>query len=448
MSSPPSPSPPAKPKGRVKRFLDSIPDFVKVLAALLLGISGILGSLAAIGQEVQKYPAEVSSLAATFHPPRQPGLHVVFVSNDEFLAKSDLSVLSDAGALTDYIDTSQIASLPQLNPDLVIFGSGAEQPDPIDVSGGVRTFLEGDVKVMGIGSLGGVVLQELEPFSPIAFRHAVGVQNSQVILDSRADKRFALGLPAGNSFNLYEEDSQSSATGLAIFDRGSLSLSGATGIAEVPGVEGCNGRSWPVVRQGNDLFWGYSLPATALSPMGIQLFQNVVMGVLHDAFQKPQLELHLKEPGSYSGDAVGCRFSENEYRVQVAGVGAIEVAIASKSDISLSVTGPRSVDAYAVHGISPKLLVPITSQTLNAGADWIITVAYKGPLDIRTRIDYTLTLGYPSDVASPGRTVLVTLLIALTCLFGLLCFVYVFRGRALAVPAGSHVRAIWRRFRA
>jgi hypothetical protein len=445
MSSPPSPSPAAKPKGRVRCFLDSIPDFVKVLAAVLVGISGILASLAGIGQEVQKYPAEVSSLVATFHPPRQPGLRVVFVSNDEFLAKSDLSVLSDAGAQTDYLDTSQIASLPGLNPDLVIFGSGAEQPDPIDVSGSVRTFLEGDVKVMGIGSLGSVVLQELELFSPLAFRHAVGVQNSQVIL---TDKRYALGLLVGNSFNLYEEDSQSPATGFAIFDGGSLSLSGATGIAEVPGVEGCNGRSWPVVRQGNDLFWGYSLPATAMSPMGVQLFQNVVMGALRDAFQKPQQQLRLKEPGSYSGDAFGCRFSENEYRVQVAAVGAIEVAIASKSDISLSVTGPRSADTYAVHGISPKLLVPITTQAFNAGADWIITVAYKGPLDIRTRIDYTLRLGYPSDVASPGRTVLVTLLIALTCLFGLLCFVYLFRGRALAVPAGSQVRAIWRRLRA
>jgi len=427
----------------VKRFFGSARKTVSLLAAAVVGLGGVTGAVFGIGQEVPQIPSVIQGVVTTFHHPRHPGSHVVFVSNDEFLAKSYLSLLADSGAKTESIDTSQIETLPTVNPDLVIFGSGVSEPEQLEFSPTVLKFLQGDVKVMGIGSLGSSVLEQVEPFSPIGFRHAIGVQNSEIRLDARLDKRFSAGLPTDAAFKLYQEDALTPATGLAVFDEGSLSLLGATGVAELGDPGGCNGHTWPVARQGNDLFWGYSLPGTALTSQGALLFENVVLAVLHDDFQQPFQQQHYKDPGSYPGDALGCLFSTNEYRLPVSATGAIKVVVKSTREVLLSAAGPRALDSYSVHGISPSLLIPVTPQSLDAGQDWVITLSYSGPMNSRTRIDYDFTLSYPSQDASPGRALLLTLLLLLTCLLGVLSTVYIARARHLVLPVGKGIWAIW-----
>src|SRR5260370_14610151 len=278
---------------------------------------------------------------------------------------------------------------------------------------------------------------------PPGFRNASGVKNRESGWEARLDKRFSAGLPTDAAFKLYQEDALTPATGLAVFDEGSLSLLGATGVAELGDPGGCNGHTWPVARQGNDLFWGYSLPGTALTSQGALLFENVVLAVLHDDFQQPFQQQHYKDPGSYPGDALGCLFSTNEYRLPVSATGAIKVVVKSTREVLLSAAGPRALDSYSVHGISPTLLIPWTPQSLDAGQDWVITLSYSAPMHSRTRIDYDFTLSYPSQDASPGRALLLTLLLLLTCLLGVLSTVYIARARHLVLPVGKGICAIW-----
>src|SRR5260370_6933515 len=233
----------------VKRFVGSARKMVSRLAAAVVGRGGVTGAVFGIGQEVPQIPSVIQGVVTTFHHPRHPGSHVVFVSNDEFLAKSYLSLLADSGAKTESIDTSQIETLPTVNPDLVIFGSGVSEPEHLEFSPTVLKFLQRDLKVMGIGSLGSSVLEQVEPFSPIGFRHAIAVQNSEISLDPRLDNRFSARLATYSAFQLYQEDALTPATGLAVFDEGLLSLLGATGGAELGDPGGCNGPTAPAARQ-------------------------------------------------------------------------------------------------------------------------------------------------------------------------------------------------------
>jgi anthranilate/para-aminobenzoate synthase component II len=448
--SPPVPQPPGAGRGagtsggRFKPFFGSARKTLAAIGAAVVGFGGVSAAVFAFGQEIPQVPGVMKGVVTTFHQPRHPGTHVVFVSNDELLAKSYLSRLADSGAMTDYIDTSQIEMLPRLNPDLVMFGSGAAQPEQLQFSPTVLDFLHGDVKLMGIGSLGSSILEQVEPFSPIGFRHAVGVQTSAVTLDARLDKRYLQGLPAGLPFNLYQEDVQTPATGLAVFDEGSLSLLGATGIGELGEPGGCNGHTWPVARQGNDLFWGYSLPGSAFTLQGALLFENIVLATLHDDFQKPLQQEHFKGPGKYPGDALGCLFSTNEYRLPVSATGAIKVVVRSTSEVLLSAAGPLAMDSISVHGISPSLVIPVTAQSVEAGQDWLITLSYSGPMNSRTRIDYDITLSYPIQDSSPGRALLLAILLVLTCMWAVLSIVYIVRHRHFLHPVGGAVGRSWR----
>src|SRR5216684_6539438 len=107
-----------------KPFFGSARKTLASIGAAVVGFGGVSASIFLLGQEIPQVPGVMNGVVTTFHQPRHPGTHVVFVSNDELLAKSYLSLLADSGATTDYIDTSQIEMLPHLNPDLVIFGSG------------------------------------------------------------------------------------------------------------------------------------------------------------------------------------------------------------------------------------------------------------------------------------------------------------------------------------
>src|SRR5260370_26368694 len=102
---------------------------------------------------------------------------------------------------------------------------------------------------MEIRFLGSSVVEEVELFSAMGFWHEIGVQNSEIRLDARLDKRFSAGLPTDAAFKLYQEDALTPATGLAVFDEGSLSLLGATGGAELGDPGGCNGPTAPAARQ-------------------------------------------------------------------------------------------------------------------------------------------------------------------------------------------------------
>jgi len=281
-------------------------------------------------------------------------------------------------------------------------------------------------------------LEQGEPFSPIGFRHAVGVQTSMVTVD--ASRQAVPGGPAcWLPFNLYQEDAQTPATGLAVFDEGSLSLLGATGIGELGEPGCCNGHTWPVARQGNDLFWGYSLPGTALTVRGALLFENIVLATLHDDFQKPVQQEHYKDPGRYPGDALGCLFSTNEYRLPVSATGAVKVVVKSKYEVLLSAVGLLPKDSLSVHRISPSLIIPATAQSVEAGQDWLITLSYSGPMNSRTRNDYDFTLSHPIQDSSPGRALLLGLLLVLTCTWAVLSIVYIVRHRHVLRPVGRAI---------
>lgn len=434
---PPQPAPPPGPFKRgfasARVFFGRVPGWAKAL-------SGFIATLLLLNTQLTGLSGVVTTLVTNFHQSRHPGSYVVFVSNDGQLAKSYLNYLASSGAQTDTLDPNNVESLPRMNPDMVIFGSGAREPEPLHLSPGLISYLSGDVKVLGMGSLGGLVLQQIQPYSPLAFRHSVGIETSNVWLASDADKRFAAGLPIDAAFKLYEESAQTITPGLAVFDEGSLPLLGARGIADLGDTGGCSGRTWPVARQGNDLFWGYALPGTALTPEGRHLFVNLVMGVLRDDFQKPIQQQHYKDPGTYK-DTLGCLFSTNEYRLTVSGVGALVVAVKSTKDLFLTVSGPGPADSYSAHGISPRIEVPISRESLNAGHDWLITTSYSGPMDSRTRIEYDLDLQYPSELTSVPQALVAVMALLLTLAVGGFSLVYLVRRHAFgmirAVAAGT-----------
>jgi hypothetical protein len=404
-----------------KGLLTKIAGGAKALSGLVSNVGQIFTSVAAIwafvgsivsvaagatlfGTHVPQVPAAITTVFSAAPAPGMPAPNVIFVSSDDLMAKSYMSVLDDSlgGKVTvGYLDPSQLDALPDSHPGVVIIGSTDLQPQPLSLSPSVLRFLSGDVKVLGIGAEGGLALNQIAPFSPLSARNSVGITSSEVILPNRLPDRIRSGLPIGETFHLYSHDS-ATAPGVAVYDGGSLGLQGAQGIAEVfdAGADQCGGHYWPVATQGNDAFWGFTKDAGDLTAQGTQLFVNTVNDLLATPFAgQDQRQQQYYLPSTYTHRSLGCRFPSNSYRIKVAGTGRMNIGVrsASDADLQLIAYGPLDSDSFTSHGRSPDLPVDVSGESQASGHDWVVIVAYNGPMTSETRVVYDLVLDYRSN---------------------------------------------------
>lgn len=387
--------------GAEPRAIGKLPDSLKTAAAVVAAISSLIGSIVVIGQNAPQLPHAIDSILAPFAPSPKPGPLVVFVSSDDVLTNSYVTVLQDEGIWVHPLDPSRVRDLLDLRPGLVVFGASSPQADPPDLSQEVRDFLASRVKVIGIGLLGTRLFEKIQPNSALSSRHATGMTSRVVSLARKLPNSVLGTLPGG--FPLYDESGDDpSVAEAAIVNQGGLELQGAKAIAELQGAgDACNASPWPVAQQGNRVLWGSGQPAWRLSSEARQLFVNIVRDLRSTDILKPSPQAQFL-PGPYPGRTLGCRNTQNEYPLQVSGPGKIEVTVHSKSKLVLTLAASRPGDDQTVH--SDYLSGPVTAEQLSQGESWLVLVTYDGSLSEHSgNVEYDLDLDYPSQTVSEFR---------------------------------------------
>jgi hypothetical protein len=390
-------SQPAHQEAQPRRWMDrlkaigAIPKTITATVGVVTGVVLILNTIPAL-------PGAWSKAYHTFHPDPSPSNWIVFVSSDQFLANSYLSVLSDNGIYqVDYADPSQLdEELVSRRPGVVIVGGSSPEAPGLSLTTGARQLLTNNTRVLGMGSFGARLFDELMPFSPLGLRHAAGTSTTQVKLASNLPKELGSGLPSDRPFSIYETDDDS---GVAIHDTGSLDVIQARRLAEA-NVDSapCGGHFWSLMQQGDDYFWGYSQYATDLTDNGKRLFVNLINQMLGTSVIGPPADDHAYPPGSYQG-TVGCQYAVGSYVLRVTGPGTIGARVTSKQPLELVLSEQaESATVRKLEAVSPSLIARTTQW--DGPKDWLVTVAYRGPATADTRVSYVLTVDYPAQPLS------------------------------------------------
>lgn len=156
--------------------------------------------------------------------------------------------MNSNGFKTRHLDLNQMDDLLSHKPGVIIIGT-KNRREPLKVSPALKSyFTSGKVKLIGMGWLGAEHFPELESHPVLAgIAHRF---DSSIILDSKAPPDITVGLPIAQPFRLYDENVAATINDVAVYDRGSLSLLGAQGIARHAQEPECHGQYWPVAKQG------------------------------------------------------------------------------------------------------------------------------------------------------------------------------------------------------
>jgi mannose-6-phosphate isomerase-like protein (cupin superfamily) len=322
---------------------------------------------------------------------------IVYVSSDPFVAKSYLNILTETDLPTKYLDLSQIEQLPSLKPGVVIFGNEGLWSSTLELSDDLKTFLRNDVKLIGMGGLGLKVLNALDTYSIFGDNGSVDTQ--PVLLDREVPKGISAGLPTAEPVLLYTEEPLRMVN--VIYDRGSFHLKGAQGIASYEQQATCKGQSWSIVKYGNYVFWGYISDVEKLTDVGKRLLVNIVKYEQETPYERPELEREYYKPGRYAG-TLGCNFINNTYPIKVNKEGDIKANVTSDEEMWLVLNGPGQVRYYDRDiAVSPEWSYNVSSDLLQFGEDWFVSVYYFGDITSQTRIKYEIEIDYPYQPPNP-----------------------------------------------
>ncbi len=398
----PPPAEPAKQPARRRNFLQGpvdavlrLPAAVRALSAALALILLLLTSLTGLLNTGSELPSSWNRFINTFHPGPKPSDSVVFVSSDQVMAISYLAVLSDNGfGSIDLLDPSQMEQLVDRRPGVVILGDSQAQAQLPVMSDRLRQLLTTGTKVIGMGTLGAALFDQLQPFSPLGMRHAAGVNTTEVRLAANSSASMRANLPIDAPFRVYQADDD---TGIAIHDAGSLDILQAHRLAEAS-IEGssCGGHYYPVMQQGDFYMWGYTQVATGLTDMGRRLFVDLLSDALKNPLTDTTVSNNFYEPGTYTG-TLGCGYSINSYVLRLTGAGQVNVHVTSHQslELTLSTAGTNGVTPR-VEAVSPHLTGRAAQQS---GGVWLVTVAYRSAAAPTTRVSYDVDLQYPAQPA-------------------------------------------------
>lgn len=424
-SSTPTPAP-GKRFAWLRAAADSIWNFFDKVAKLITNVKEVAAALGvivvAVGVLFGIHLRLPSSLEALLPPsgaqqPSIPAKSVVIVSSDDLMANSYATLISNElpGVGVSYLDFSQIDALPGLQPGLVIIGSAEATINVVRLSAATKSFLTGGaVKVLAVGVQGAFILNQISPGTPLSARNSVGITNSEVVLGHRLPDILLAHLPLGGSFHLYTHDG--SASGVAVYDGGSLERQGAKGIAQVwdSSADECSAHYWAVASQGNEAIWGFTINANDLTQEGTQLFVNTVEDMLSTRFatlQSQQQEYF--RPDTYYNRSAGCHYPSNTYRIKVSGAQTMHIKVSSKSSsLQVVILGPLETDKV-VRPAGQDIPVTVSRQSAAKGGDWTVTVIYTGHMSTDTTVNYDLTLDYLSSGPANVRDAIIVIGLAI-----------------------------------
>lgn len=383
----------SKSKTTLFHRLKNFPDTLKWIASLMGGFIAIILAFAQLTPYLEP-------IIKKYQSPLPSNL-IVFISPDSLMAKSYLSILADNGFETKYLDLIQIDELPSLRPGVVIIGSNdSSKIEMLKLSQSLKNYLIGNIKIIGMGRSGELFFYKIAPLSVL--NHVAWNSDTQISLNSKVPHDITIGLPTSESLHLYNVPSEEEHQ--AVYDSGSLSLQGAQGIAQENVETKCRGHYWPVVKQGNYAFWGYSFNAQRLTETGKTLFVNLVKHLQSTPYEEPEFDTQYLKPGIYSG-TLGCNFIDNNYLFKVSRTGDIRLSVASDVEVSLIL---NRLDRMLGQGgfsrvdqASPELIYHVTKEDIKQGNAWEATIDYFGEASPETYISYTLEINYPNNEPNP-----------------------------------------------
>ncbi|HEV2415536.1 MAG TPA: hypothetical protein VGX27_12060, partial [Candidatus Dormibacteraeota bacterium] len=244
--------------------------------------------------------------------------------------------------------------------------------------------------------------------------NSVGISNSEVVLGHPLSDTLLAHLPLGGSFHLYMHDGN--ASGVAVYDGGSLERQGAKGIAEVwdSSADECSPHYWTVASQGNEAIWGFTINANDMTQEGTQLFVNTVEDMLSTRFATVQSQQQeYFRPDTYYNRSAGCHYPSNTYRIKVSGAQTMHISVTSKSSsLQVVILGPLETDKV-VRPAGQDIPVTVSPQSAAKGGDWTVSVIYTGHMTSDTTVNYDLTLDYLSSGPASVRDAIVVVGLAI-----------------------------------
>ncbi|MEM8839295.1 MAG: hypothetical protein AAGE89_14465 [Pseudomonadota bacterium] len=316
---------------------------------------------------------------------------IAVVAMDDRLGTLTAEALArSVGANLEVFPHNGLQELGIYNPDLIVIAADTARVWPEMSDRVLRALFDGQ-KIVGLGTGGSELFRALG--ATIGKGHAAhfGGSNEVTLANFPSGHIDRPDLP--RDFPVHRPgrfDVQ------GIYDGGSPALQGFEAFANVAGHD----HHWPVVRQGNLLFWGFDAPLNTLTNEGRLLLHSL----LKDHLERPYIsfearlpEVEVFPPGRHAERLTG-QFSGQTWHIRLARPGMVRALVdydPEHGPVALILNGPGQVGYFErKNGVSPlEIRFEVTPELLERGDVWRVSVKKFGP--VPRPIDYTIELDFP-----------------------------------------------------
>ena len=397
-----------------KHWWQTLPAIIAGVATLLTAITGLLVTLHQLGvfKKPDNKPNESASFAvvapptasardAPQNPPRkEPDAsrlalgRVTFITDQSDSVKALVTYLEQKGAEVSVIPTSRFDDLAGTRPDVVIIGTDTGAVWDTLSKTILRQIFE-NLRVIAFGSGGANLFLQLGlKISGPNGMHGTG---SRVAVQSPELLQSPMVVPEEDK--VVETYHRGQADVIGIYDRGSPILGGFEGIARWTDHKG----HWPICRQGNFLFWGFSAPSGDMTEPGKRLFVNLLLNHKTRAavpLSQAQTKVEYVKSGRIS-DRLSKQFPTHRWPFQVKRTGHINARLSwnpPDKAVALILGTQHRRRFQRKDGTSPLTIdFDVNEEDVaRSDDDWHISVTCFGDLGT-TVIDYKLELSIPKE---------------------------------------------------